>query len=165
LIQNTWKIDTTSNPEYIQDILESSNNSQKSAETLASKNKNNFNSNILPDNCNPKNILPVKAKLVMSVQNDNGNQSIVTAHPSLNQDISSISRTNSTSSMNTLSSSGGLSSAVLTREMADALSRKLTPVELKAIISLTERLKKESSIVSSLTTEKEDLSARLEVFL
>lgn len=61
-------------------------------------------------------------------------------------------------------SAGGSSSAVgLTRDMADALSKKLTEPELKAIIALTEKLRKQSIQLQDVTAEREDLTARLQV--
>jgi hypothetical protein len=65
--------------------------------------------------------------------------------------------TTSTSAMTPNPNSLGL----LTQEMAETLSKKLTAIELKAIIAISERLKKKSASVDQLTVEKEDISARL----
>lgn len=64
-----------------------------------------------------------------------------------------ISTSASTSNPNSL--------GLLTQEMAETLSKKLTAIELKAIIAISERLKKKSIAVDQLTVEKEDITARL----
>ena len=69
----------------------------------------------------------------------------------------STTSTTSTSAMTPNPNSLGL----LTQEMAETLSKKLTAIELKAIIAISERLKKKSASVDQLTVEKEDISARL----
>lgn len=50
----------------------------------------------------------------------------------------------------------------LTLEMADSLSKKLNAVELKAIIGLSEKLKKQTSLLSDAETQKEDLITKLQ---
>ncbi len=57
----------------------------------------------------------------------------------------------------------GVVSVGLTREMADALSRKLSAPELKAIIALNDKLRKESAALVGVEKEKEDLVQRLQV--
>jgi len=71
--------------------------------------------------------------------------------------IGATSSANSTSTSTVIPNSLGL----LTQEMAETLSKKLTAIELKAIIAISERLKKKSTEVDQLTVEKEDISARL----
>ena len=50
---------------------------------------------------------------------------------------------------------------LLTQEMADILAKKLTAIELKAIIAISDRLKKKSVTADQLGIEKEDIRARL----
>lgn len=63
------------------------------------------------------------------------------------------------SNPNTTSATGAFG---LTGEMVDSLTKKLTAAEIKAIISLTELLKKQSSQIEASNVEKEDISARLQ---
>lgn len=53
-------------------------------------------------------------------------------------------------------------SAGLTSAMAEQLTRKLTNVEMKAILAMTDKLRKQSSLINQLKTEKEDLVTRLQ---
>jgi hypothetical protein len=50
----------------------------------------------------------------------------------------------------------------LTLEMADELSKKLNAVELKAIIGLSEKLKKQTSLLAEAETQKDDLITKLQ---
>mmetsp|Transcript_76171 Transcript_76171/g.149438 ORF Transcript_76171/g.149438 Transcript_76171/m.149438 type:complete len:534 (+) Transcript_76171:61-1662(+) len=50
----------------------------------------------------------------------------------------------------------------LTKEIIDVLIKKLTPAELMVIMSVAEKLKKQTAKVNALSAEKEDLTARLE---
>ena len=73
--------------------------------------------------------------------------------------IGTSSSTHANSSTSTTSNPNSL--GLLTQEMAEMLSKKLTAIELKAIIAISERLKKKCAEVDQLTVEKEDISARL----
>jgi len=70
----------------------------------------------------------------------------------------SNSTTSGTININTSNTN---SLGLLTQEMADSLSKKLTAIELKAIIAISERLKKKSILADQLIVEKEDITARL----
>lgn len=74
---------------------------------------------------------------------------------------STISETISINTYNTNAQINTNSFGLLTQEMADSLSKKLTAIELKAIIAISDRLKKSNVIVNQLSIEKEDLTARL----
>eukprot|EP01038_Epipyxis_sp_PR26KG_P012277 gene12277-16465_t len=50
----------------------------------------------------------------------------------------------------------------LSREMITVLTKKLNDSELKVILSIVEKLKKNTTTMNALTLEKEDLSARLQ---
>jgi hypothetical protein len=50
----------------------------------------------------------------------------------------------------------------LTREMIEEFTKRLTPQQMKFIVSLVEKSKKQTSMVDMLAVEKEDLSARLQ---
>lgn len=49
----------------------------------------------------------------------------------------------------------------LTQEMAEAFSKKLTPAELKIIITMSEKLKKQTAVLDEANVSKEDMKARL----
>ena len=62
---------------------------------------------------------------------------------------------------------GGSNSAApavgLTREMADTLSKRLTPVEIKAILALNEKLRSTTSQLAAVTAERDDLKQKSQV--
>src|SRR5690606_17782836 len=53
-------------------------------------------------------------------------------------------------------------SAGLTSAMAEQLTRKLTNVEMKAILAMTDKLRKQSALINQLKADKEDLVTRLQ---
>lgn len=57
------------------------------------------------------------------------------------------------------SSSGSMSS----KDFAEAMSKKLTAPELKTILNMTDKLKKQTQEINQLRVDKEDLSAKLQV--
>ena len=63
-----------------------------------------------------------------------------------------------TASSNASINSNGSS---LTQEMAEAFSKKLTPAELKIIITMSEKLKKQTAVLDEANVSKEDMKARL----
>mmetsp|Transcript_22796 Transcript_22796/g.38040 ORF Transcript_22796/g.38040 Transcript_22796/m.38040 type:complete len:546 (-) Transcript_22796:56-1693(-) len=82
-------------------------------------------------------------------------------------DMSSASSTASTTAAATTAitattASAASESPVLTKEIVDVLIKKLSAAELKVILSIAERSKKQIVTIESLNTEKEDLIARLE---
>lgn len=88
---------------------------------------------------------------------------------SISSSASSFSFSSPTTSAPGSSKSNGQTTAAsnnppiaLTREMADAFSKKLTGPELKVIISMTERLKKQSTAIEAITAEKEDVFAKMQ---
>jgi hypothetical protein len=58
------------------------------------------------------------------------------------------------------SSTGG--EIKLTREIVDELTKRLTAQQMKVILGIAEKMKKQSSLIDSLNVEKDDLSARLQ---
>lgn len=60
---------------------------------------------------------------------------------------------------------GGAGGGGMSPELMDDLSKRLTTVEMKGIIQLTERGRRMEARASALQAEKEDLFARLQVCL
>ena len=56
----------------------------------------------------------------------------------------------------------GLSDVKLTREVVDELTKRLTPQQMKLILSIAEKLKKQASMIELLNDEKEDINSRLQ---
>lgn len=53
----------------------------------------------------------------------------------------------------------------LTRELLGELTKKLTGAELKVIISIAEKMKKQSAELETINAERDDLTVRLQVFI
>ena len=58
-------------------------------------------------------------------------------------------------------SSNSSNTNILTQEMAEAFSKKLTPAELKIIITMSEKLKKQTVALDETNVSREDMKARL----
>ncbi|KAJ1417779.1 hypothetical protein B484DRAFT_146668 [Ochromonadaceae sp. CCMP2298] len=56
----------------------------------------------------------------------------------------------------------GPADPILSKEIIDVLIKKLTAAELKVILSIAERSKKQGAQIDNLSAEKEDISARLQ---
>jgi hypothetical protein len=61
-----------------------------------------------------------------------------------------------------MENSSGVGEVKLTREIVDELTKRLTAQQMKVILGIAEKMKKQSTLIDSLTVEKDDLSARLQ---
>lgn len=81
----------------------------------------------------------------------------------------SVSTSDSTTSSNPTASKAksdtlidGVGELKLTREIVDELTKRLSPQQMKVILGIAEKLKKQTSLIDMLNVEKDDLSARLQ---
>ena len=148
VVKEDWGIKNKSN---------NSNNSEIVRSAIANSNTPSSSVAVLTNDSitNPVQSIAQSAQLTIA--------NVLGARATVTNNRNSLSENNPTvktvSSLNNSSNSSNANS--LTQEMAEAFSKKLTPAELKIIITMSDKLKKQTVVLDEANVSREDMKARL----